>query len=74
MHYNGPPLPKADGIIKAALDIHFGGKPWHFTQTSREGQRSAFSLEGLVMRRHSVGNTVQASIHGVIGAANVVVP
>ena len=53
VHYNGPPLPKADGIIKAALDIHFGGKPWHFTQTSREGQRSAFSLEGQVMRRHS---------------------
>jgi hypothetical protein len=53
VHYNGPPLPKADGIIKAALDIHFGGKPWLFTQTSREGQRSAFSLEGQVMRRHS---------------------
>ena len=52
IHFNGPPLDKADGIIKEALTIHFKGPEWHFRQTSAVGQKSLFSVESEVMRRH----------------------
>ena len=33
--WNGPPVSKADNIIKEALDLHFSGrKKWHFRVTS----------------------------------------
>lgn len=51
--YNGPPVPSATGIVKAALTHYFGeGKPWHFVQTSFGGARSAYSLLSAVMQRH----------------------
>ena len=51
IHFNGPPLARADGLIKEALDLHFKGKDWHFTQVSVNGQKSPFSVESQVMRR-----------------------
>jgi hypothetical protein len=54
IHFNGPPLARADGLIKAALNDHFDGKPWHFNHTSVAGQRSTNSMQGgsKVLRRH----------------------
>ena len=43
IHVNGPMIDKADGLVTEALDIHFGDKPWHFTQRSAVGLSSAFS-------------------------------
>ena len=31
---NGPELDEADGLIEAAWDRAFKGKPWHFIRTS----------------------------------------
>ena len=53
VHMNGPPLAHADGLLKEALNLHFKGQRWHFTQISAEGQRSIYAHEGLVMRRHT---------------------
>ena len=33
IHWNGPPLNKADSVVRQALNIHFQGRPWHFTAT-----------------------------------------
>ena len=60
VHYNFPPLshPASERIIEEVLNHHFGKdkdgaqKPWHFKQTSDNGQRSIFSTRGKVMRRH----------------------
>lgn len=53
IHYNGPPLPKAKGIIEEALDLHFGGRDnWHFVQASSKGMRSVFSVTSEVVQRH----------------------
>ena len=31
IHWNGPPVNKANGLLEAALDRHFGGRRnWHF--------------------------------------------
>ena len=38
IHWNGPTLPAADGVVKSALDIYFEGKPWHFKHVSVNGQ------------------------------------
>ena len=52
IHFNGPPLPKADGIIKEALDIHFEGKPWHFKKDSAEALAKFSGTQSLVLNRH----------------------
>jgi hypothetical protein len=49
IHFNGPPLARATGIIRDALNEHFEGKDWHVTHTSLGGQRNVNSM---VMRRH----------------------
>ena len=51
IHFNGPPLARADKLIKVALDLHFKGKDWHFTQVSVNGQKGPFFVESQVMRR-----------------------
>jgi hypothetical protein len=52
IHVNGPMIDKADGLVKEALDIHFGDKPWHFTQRSAVGMRkSPFSIQSEVISR-----------------------
>ena len=51
IHVNGPMVDKADGLIKEALDLNFGNKPWHFTQRSLGGVRSEYSLESEVISR-----------------------
>ena len=48
---NGPTLPRADGIIAAALDRHFGSKPWHFSHTSHAGLHGTFTLTSKVLQR-----------------------
>ena len=53
IHYNGPPLCKADGLIKEVLDIHFDeGKPWHFTKGSRGAQSVSAGSKSAVLTRH----------------------
>ena len=52
IHYNGPPLAKADGIIRGALDIHFEGKKWHFEKDSYEAQRRFLGSVSQVIERH----------------------
>ena len=56
IHWNGPTLPAADGVVKSALDIYFEGKPWHFKHVSVNGQKSANSIagQGLVVTRHKL--------------------
>ena len=45
--WNGPPVSKADNIIKEALDLHFSGrKKWHFKVTS-----SKFAVSEVVDRK-----------------------
>ena len=49
VHYNGPPLSKADGIVKTALDSYFTSedgtqKPWHFTHKDKR-ERCAPSMK-----------------------------
>lgn len=51
IHMNGPTLSRADGIIAAALDHHFGSKPWHFTHTSLNGQHGHFTMTSKVLQR-----------------------
>ena len=51
IHVNGPMIDKADALVKEALDIHFGDKPWHFTQRSAVGSRSAWSVQSAVISR-----------------------
>lgn len=51
VHMNGPTLPRADGVIAAALDHHFGDKEWHFTHSSIKGQHGAFTLTSKVLQR-----------------------
>ena len=35
IHWNGPRPHQAVRLLAAALDRHFGKKPWHFTKTDR---------------------------------------
>jgi len=51
IHVNGPMIDKADGLVTEALDIHFGNKPWHFTQRSPMGLNGAFTIESEVISR-----------------------
>ena len=45
--WNGPPVSKADNIIKEALDLHFSGRnKWHFKVTS-----SKFAVSEVVDRK-----------------------
>ena len=45
--WNGPPVSKADNIIKEALDLHFRGRTkWHFKVTS-----SKFAVSEVVDRK-----------------------
>jgi len=39
IHWNGPRPHKAERLLAAALDRHFGKKPWHFTKADR-GRRA----------------------------------
>eukprot|EP00918_Siedleckia_nematoides_P007170 GHVU01015589.1.p1 GENE.GHVU01015589.1~~GHVU01015589.1.p1 ORF type:complete len:295 (-),score=37.04 GHVU01015589.1:328-1212(-) len=51
IHWNGPPLAKADGVITCALDRHFKGKPWHFSHISPSSAFSPFLTKSKVMQR-----------------------
>ena len=47
IHWNGPPITKADNIIKQALDLHLSGrKKWHFKVTS-----SKFAVSEVIDRQ-----------------------
>jgi hypothetical protein len=54
VHFNGPPLGKADKMIRTALDKHFftaKKKGWHFRHTSRAGQAGVNSMVSEVLQR-----------------------
>ena len=44
IHWNGPALAKADGLLSDALSKYFGNKEWHFNKTSKLGQTSSAQL------------------------------
>ena len=44
IHWNGPPLHKANGMIESALDRHFGGRSsWHFITKENKHESSVIS-------------------------------
>eukprot|EP00918_Siedleckia_nematoides_P025746 GHVU01055578.1.p1 GENE.GHVU01055578.1~~GHVU01055578.1.p1 ORF type:complete len:390 (-),score=46.99 GHVU01055578.1:512-1681(-) len=51
VHWNGPPLHRADGIIEAALNKHFEPNRWHFGQVSRSCAHGNFSRTSKVIQR-----------------------
>ncbi len=56
VHFNGPLLHEADGILKAALDMYFRDRDlalgtWHFHRTSRGSLDGHFSVTSKVQQR-----------------------
>ena len=49
--WNAPPMGHADALIRAALDHHFKGEPWHFHHRSEEGQSGRFGIVSKVLQR-----------------------
>ena len=50
IHWNGPLPHNATKLLVAALNRHFGGKPWHFTKVDR-GTREG-SLDRVLQGKH----------------------
>jgi hypothetical protein len=48
---NGPTLPRADSLIFDALNHHFKGKTWHFSQTTARHKLGAFGATSKVLQR-----------------------
>jgi hypothetical protein len=44
IHWNAPALAKSDRLLSDALSHYFGDKNWHFTKTSKEGQKRSAQL------------------------------
>ena len=51
VHLNGPVLGEADGILKAALDKHFKGGPWHFTIQNNIFRTSGQTVQNILSRK-----------------------
>ena len=53
IHWNGPPLPNAEPLLRGALTRHFGGPDWHFKHNSNGGRRvlARRIFQGLVLLR-----------------------
>jgi hypothetical protein len=51
IHRNGPKLHRAHDLITAALDMHFGGHNWRFTNTSLRTDRLKFPTQSKVISR-----------------------
>eukprot|EP00918_Siedleckia_nematoides_P014375 GHVU01031220.1.p1 GENE.GHVU01031220.1~~GHVU01031220.1.p1 ORF type:complete len:127 (-),score=5.37 GHVU01031220.1:251-631(-) len=51
LHWNGPPLHKADSVITGALNSYFGGSSWHFSHVSPSSVFSPYVYKSKVLRR-----------------------
>ena len=54
IHWNGPPVNKANSLLEAALDRHFGGKRnWHFITRQNKPESIVISR----LKRNTVRDT-----------------
>ena len=44
IHWNAPALAASERLLSDALSHYFGDKNWHFTKTSKEGQKRSAQL------------------------------
>ena len=51
IHFNGPLLGKADKTLKAALDKHFNGQPWHFTLQNNIFRTSGITSSNILSQK-----------------------
>ena len=51
IHLNGPELGEADEILKAALDKHFKGGPWHFTIQNNIFRTSGQTVQNILSKK-----------------------
>eukprot|EP00918_Siedleckia_nematoides_P105699 GHVU01230798.1.p1 GENE.GHVU01230798.1~~GHVU01230798.1.p1 ORF type:complete len:300 (+),score=42.69 GHVU01230798.1:461-1360(+) len=51
VHYNGPLLHEADGIIEEALNRYFGEGKWHFDHFSDTGRAGPYAQQSAVLTR-----------------------
>ena len=51
VHWNGPVLSRSRRMLTAALNLHFKGKRWNFTNTHLRGDKLAFKQVSLVVDR-----------------------
>eukprot|EP00918_Siedleckia_nematoides_P085041 GHVU01186976.1.p1 GENE.GHVU01186976.1~~GHVU01186976.1.p1 ORF type:complete len:177 (+),score=16.85 GHVU01186976.1:339-869(+) len=51
IHWSGPPLHQADGLIEKALDRYFKGSDWYFQHTSDIERQSSYAITSQVITR-----------------------
>ena len=51
LHWNGPSSIHADGLIRDALNLHFGRDSWHFHRSSFAGRLTAWRISAVVDRK-----------------------
>ena len=54
VHMNGPEIGEADDILKAALDLHFEGKPWHFIVAGNIFKTHGKAVTDILSKRSSL--------------------